>query len=385
MAKKKTFSERLKSIPWFYRIYFAVFAVLFILLFVGLSVLSNVLRDYEASLPIHRAEAAFERYFAGGDFTELVRFSHAEVSRWENEDDVAAMIAQAAEGKTLSFYEVSSAENEAKYAVVATEPQEEEEPAETTGVQVSVPTYKLATMTFQQNKEPDEWGFYSYELVDISLDLTGNQKAAARIPSEYQLYVNGIAVPKEEHVEEEASPLNEFLPEGVTGITYYSYEFSGLCQPAVLTCADASGNAIEMAEEEGVSTAPIRYSEELKERYSDYVLKGAKAYAAWMQADGSINDVAPYFDTSSQFYRNTRANPGMWVIDHDSYTFENVSAEDFYAYDDNTFSCHITMTQVLKKYGKQDYHDYLNMTFFLRKVNGQFKIYDRMIDKGETK
>jgi hypothetical protein len=96
-----------------------------------------------------------------------------------------------------------------------------------------------------------------------------------------------------------------------------------------------------------------------------------------MGNDEKWANVKEYFDPSSKLYNSIRTSETSFVIDHSGYRFENESASEFYAYDENTFSCRVSFTQVLTKKGKPDYKDNIDMTVYLRKVGDKFLIYDR--------
>ena len=53
--------------------------------------------------------------------------------------------------------------------------------------------------------------------------------------------------------------------------------------------------------------------------------------------------------------------------------------EDFYYFDEKTLCCHISFDQHLKKTGREDYVDNLDMTIFARKIGRNWRIYDRIV------
>ena len=60
-----------------------------------------------------------------------------------------------------------------------------------------------------------------------------------------------------------------------------------------------------------------------------------------------------------------------------TYHFENESTGNYYAYDDNTFSCTAQLTQVMCKKGSKDYRENINVTLYLRRDgDGGYMIYD---------
>lgn len=352
----------------FYPIYFAVTGLVLLAMIVGAFVLRDMIASYEASQPIHPAEDLFTNYFLSKNFEGAVGLSDNGETPFESASDIAAALSAEAEGKELSFYSVSQSENEAKYAIIA-------------GNEGETPT-KLATMTFRRGEKDAGWGMKLFQFDSLHLDLKGKKTVRVSLPSDSVLLCNGKEVSRDFIASEEPSPVNAFLPEGVPGITLAVYELSSLYAEPNLRATDAGGlpQKISYDEESASFCAETNYSEELKAEYADYVLAGAKAYAAYMQNDGNLGTVRRYFDPSSDFYREVRTTPTVFVWDHTGYTFENEVIDQFYAYDENTFSCHVSFTHILTKSGSQNYTDKLDMTLFLRKINGEFKIYDRILN-----
>ena len=370
-----------KKKPVFWWIFGTVFVLLLAVLAVALVILYRFLAAYETSQPIHEAQALFDRVFTGEDYAEAIRLSGFEPGPFEDVSVVNDSLKEWGEGKDLVFYQVRSEEGKARYNVIFADPVKDETDADGALSHRSA-SMKIATMTFRQTDEKDlGFGFKGWEYESLELELAGNGSVTVTVPRGSALTVNGREVPETCLVSSEDSPYNAFLPEGVSGIVWDKYRVEGLFHPAEVACVDKDGVAMTLAEEEdGAVTAQLNYREDLQQSYADFVRQGMEAYAAFIQADGGIAAVRKYFDTNSLFYRNTARNPQQWVIDHNGYHFENESVTQFYAYDENTISCKVDMVQVLTKSRSEDYRDHMVMTVFLRKVNGNFRIYDRMTE-----
>ena len=364
----------------FWAVYAAVVAVLLILLAVLLIVLTRFLAAYEASQPVHAAQALFDECFAGGDFSRAYEKSGFTPGPFEDVSAVDAALKRWGEGKDLVFYPVKAEADHARYNVIFADPVQEETVTEEAGaVSHRDVSLKIATMVFRRSEKDLGFGFKGWDFEKLEMSLTGRESVSVTVPAGAALTLNGKPVPEDTAVSTQASPYNAFLPEGVTGITWTEYRVEGLFAAPEVKCADKDG--VEMAleaDESGRLTARLNYRKDLEEELADFVRKGMEAYACYIQADGPIGTVAKYFDTSSLFYRNTARNPGIWVIDHNGYHFENETVTDFYAYNDEILSCRVDMTQVLTKSRSEDYRDHMRMTVFLHKVNGAWRIYDRM-------
>lgn len=356
-------------------LYLSVLALGIVLLIVGAVFLNRWLTAFEASEAIYPAEAAYEKYFSDGDFSSAIEAAGLTVGEFEDANAVEAVLKKAAEGKTMTFYSAQVGEEGARYNVVLTDPEAEPDDA---GI---IPSQKIATIHLTRNEEELAFGFRGYSFSRLELFAEPSESVTVTLPATSKLFLGDKEVGDGYKTGESDHPYNAFLKSGVTGITLATYTVEGLYLPPEIRCVDANGREMLLTQnEDGSFSAELNYDEALKEAYGDRILTGMKEYAKWMQADAEIDSVIPYFDTSSQFYKNTAANPWIYAWgEHNSYEFQNELIEDFYAYDENTFSCHVSFDQVLHRWGRQDFVDRLDMIVFVRKVGGSYKIYDRIV------
>ena len=371
-----------KRLSLFWPIY-AAFLILFaIFLIVGSSKLTRYLTGFENSQPIHLAQQVFDEYFTGDDFLAALEKAGYQSGDFESLEAASDILEGMKEGKEITFYATVQSENEACYNVVLTEP-ESASPRETTDGQIAVqgvPSTKLATF-YLTREEPDESGFRNYSFSRMEMFIKPEKSVKVTLPSTSHLILNGKEVPADYVTGEADHAFNAFLPAGVTGIKLQTYEVGGLYAEPAISVTDANGQeeALSQDEETGEYTAALNYREDLKAAYSERILAGMKAYATHMQNDGPFGAVTPYFDTASEFYRSIAYNLSQFVWDHNGYEFRNEKAEDFYAFDDNTFCCHVSFDHVLHLRGREDYVDVIDMIVFARKKGNNFYIYDRIV------
>lgn len=363
------------KLPVFWTVFISVAAFLVVTTIIGLIVLTNYLEAFEAAQPVHPAKEAYHRYFAAGGFEEAIEASDLEVSEFESAASVSDAMKALSEGKKMEYYSAYAKEGEALYNVVLVDENTE------AGENGAVPSTKLASIALKKSEKKGSFGFCGYETAGISFALKGQKSVRALVPAGYSLLVNGKAVSESYQSGKAEHKWNEYLPKGVSGIEMVQYEISGLFSEPSLTAQDAEGNEVEMnyEEEADLYTAELSYEKNVDSALSNRILTGMKEYAAYIQNDGSIGKVSPYFDTASMFYRNTANNPSMFVWDHNGYYFRDESVRDFYFFDDNTLCCRVTFDQVLKKYGSEDYVDRIDMTVFVRKIGSSWRIYDRYV------
>lgn len=372
--------EKKQGKPVFWWIFGGVFVLLFIALGVFLYILNSFLAAYEASQPIHEAQALFDRCFTGDDFSEAFRLCGFEVEGFEDAATVSAALREEGVGKDLVFYQIKAEEGKARFNVIYADPVEEEVDTQEGSISHRSAASKLATMTFVQTDEDLGFGFCGWKYESLEMELHGSESVTVTVPRGTSLTLNGRSVSEDYIVSSEESPYNDFLPEGTPGIIWDEYYVDGLYRAGQVSCVDGDGKAMSLTkDEDGTYRAELNYRTDLQAEHADFVRCGMEAYARYIQDAGGIGPVANYFDTSSLFYKNTRLNPQIWVITPSSCNFENETVDHFYAYSDDVISCRVDMVQVLVR-GGSEYRDHMVMTVFLRKVNGTFRIYDRMTE-----
>ena len=379
-----------KTSPLFWRIYLiaVIFGVFLILM--GGVVLTLYLSAFEKSQPIHVAQEVFDRCFATENFEKTLKEADFKVAAPETLSHAASALKKVTEGKTLSFYATSSQEGTASYNVVAIDPANLVSQKDTGSVKdasaemamQAIPSVKIATIYLKKDEEKGDFGLRSYQFDRMEIFLKGEVACQVNVPDSYRLLVNGVEMGKEDIAKQTPHEWNEHLPQGVDGIMLNQYVFTDLfCQPEI-SCLDENGNEVPLSHEEDATLweaqLQMEQDQDVPEALKERMMNGMKEYAKWIQDDGSLAAVGNYFDRSSQFYKNTAANPAKFVWDHNGYEFRKESIGEFYFFDENTFCCHVDFYQALKKTGQADYVDHLDMIVFARKVNGVFRIYDCM-------
>ena len=377
----------------FWMIYGIFVTVLVTVAILGTGILLSWLDAFEKSQPIHSAEKVFSEYFLTEKWDKVLELSGYEPGALEKEGDAAAALAELRRDKVMNFYSAGTTEGVAKYNVVLVDPSDLAAVTDTgedvkdataeMGVK-GIPSTKIATITVTRLETEGEWGFYGYEFTSLEIFLKKNQSAEVCIPAHYTLYAEDQAIPADQIQELVSHDWNEHLPDGVKGIEFATYRFEGLLSEPTFSVKDENGGEVALVQNEksGVWEAGLVFEADVDKAVSDRLLKGLKEYATYMQDDGSIGRVSPYFDTKSDFYKSTASNPSSFVWDHNGYEFKNESVEDFYFFDENTLCCHISFDQVLKMTGKENYVDHLSMIVFARKINGTWRIFE-CINAGE--
>ena len=342
-------------------------ALALIALFIGLMILRTYLADYERVQPKYVAEEIFEGHFVTPDYDALMELSTNNNAKFDSKEKVAEYLTSLTNGKELSYHNVSTGvdTDSSKYIVKYEEDGQE---------------IKVASFTLKKTDQKSEKGFALYELAETELFYPAPVSVKIIAQDGFVPYVNGIALDDsyitEPVIESEA---NGHLPDGVHGIFYRKYEVSGLIEmPDVkIKSVDGTEQPAVLGTESGCYEIGLTYDAELEAEFSDYVKEAAEMYATHMQNDCTFGKVAPYFEEGTTLYNDIRTAQTLWVIDHDSYSFEDESVSEFYRYDENTFSCRVKLTHILKRSRLEDFRDYMDVTFYLRNVDGKYLIYDR--------
>lgn len=355
-----------KKMPKFYLVLIICWVLALVALAVGLFIVRGYLADYESVQPKYVADEVFEKYFETGDYLSIIKHSSLNKSKYETDEILADYISSLTEGKELSYYSISSGmdTDSAKYAVKYTDGEKD---------------YKVASFTLSVSDEKSEKGFSKYALDSFELfystDVSVNIKAIkGSVP-----YVNGIPL-DESHITEDnvSHESNAHMPEGVEGIKFTMYSLQGLTTAPEVKVCDAQGNEIELGfvESDKLYYTKLVYDDVLRAEQSEFVIEAAKNFAAYMQNDQALAKLSPYFEKGTALYNSIRSTLQWAVIDHDSYDFENIETSNFYRYDENTFSCRVKLTHILKRKRLEDYRDTMDATFYLRMVDGKYLIYD---------
>lgn len=347
-----------KSFPLFYAIYFGVLFVAVIAVVVGLGWLRGYLAEYESAQPIHIAEQVFDMYFKSRDFELLVQKTDTS-DRLEAPAAVAEYLHSQYDTAELTYNSVTSDDSDSVKYIVKTG------------------DYKIASFTLKKSGEKTRRGFDYYEPDKFEIFYAADKNCTVFAPEMSDVFVNDIALSEKYLTERDIVLDSEKVPEGLAAVKYKKYRVTGLINdPTVRVSTDGLENDIEYVPETRTYTAGLPNDAALETEYSNFVLKAVEEYAKYMQSDSNWGAVKPYFDPSTDLYTSVRTVEQYFVIDHDGYRFEDEYVGQFYPYDENTFSCRVTVWHVLENHGQPDFRDKISMTVYLRRVGNKFLIFD---------
>lgn len=341
-----------KQASVFYRVYAICWAVLLCLLVAAVFILRSYLADFEATRPEHVAKDTFEKYFTDFDALKILRDTEVPVPEFDTLEDMAAKIEESIKGKELSYSPSSMGLDDTKKAYYVKYSDGEKD-------------VKVATFTIEKSDKKSKKGFATYEPGEIELYCIPVGDVTIKAPTGYTVTLNGKPVSEKyvngDPIETESC---KYMRDGGVGITYTLYTIPGLYKTPEIKVTTPKGEDSAVELKNGVYEAQIVYSRELQERFGERMIKAAKAYATFMQNDCKFRAVDPYFLTGTDIYNYIKTSQNMWVIDHDSYYFEDESATEFYEYAEGVYSCRVKLKHVLKRARMEDHVDYMDVTYY---------------------
>lgn len=342
--------KKFKSLPLFYKIYLCSIAVFIIILALLLTFISAFISDYNKGIPETVSENFFNDTFLNLDTSAIMEMSGISPSEFETAQDIESFI-----GKTLSndlsYTSISSDSNEKKYIVKSGE-------------------YKCASFSLS----PDEKG--DYHPISLSLHLPKENSKVYKILDSSTLFINGKKVTDKYITAREDHISAEYLPDDVKAPQWVIYTIEGLTKEPDIRILDRNSKETTVTDMDGILTETIVYDDDEKE-ITDRIVKGAEQYAICMQNDASKSSVYPYFERGTDLYNSIRTVLNIFVWDHSGYEIEDEKVSEFFRYDEKTVSLRVSFTHVLKKYGREDYRDFTDITYYAREIDGKYMIFAR--------
>ena len=343
MAKKRHFSV-------FYTIYFLLIIAFVIGLKIGLNKLDLMISQYNQGLPETVSQKFFDETYKNLDVDKIISMSGITHGEFETDEDIKNFVKNQFSGE-LSYTSISSSVDEKKYIVKSGE-------------------YKISTFVLSVDENSD------YYPSSLQVHLPKTFERQYTIFSGSKLTVNGIEVSDQHIIKKQEYENMKYLAEGTPKLEWITYSVGGFTREPEVYVTDRNGNIAVLEEVNGIPKEVLKY-DTLEKDIVEHILEGAKIYAVHMQNDAPKSDVLPYFEKGTELYDNIKSIVTSYVYDHSGYYFENESVTEFMRYDENTVSMRIAFTHILTQRGQEDYRDNTDITYFARKVDGEYLIYAR--------
>ena len=338
------------------------------LIFIACAVVRVLLAEYEDAQPKYVAEEAFETYFSPINYDRLL--SEARYDAGFATDDAVREYLETEIGGADLTWSVGSAGDQAdvKYIVKAGRKQ-------------------IGSIGLTAAPEATKHGFQSYALSYVELDLRPEAIPGGVLtvtaPADYVVTLDGVELTADQRTDSylDTNAL-KYYPEGVSGLEYAVYTLPGLeALPQEVSVKNPLGGESEVNfdQEANAYFAGPAYSQELADEHGQLVVDAVEGYAAYMnRAPGSgLSKIRKYFDRTSNLYKAIQLAEKDLYINRAPYRneFTDLEIGEFYAHSEDTFSCHISFTQVLLRTRETDY-DAIDMYVFVHRTSSGWLIYE---------
>ncbi len=350
--------------PLFYKIYFAVVAVFLCALTVALILLNGWLKSYEAAQPVNLINSIVEKHLKVGDIAYLQENYALKISPYETPENITAFFENEIYSKTLS-------------SVVSAKRPDDCDAAYT----IKADDKKLLNIYLK--KESDAASFLpTYTVLRAELDSEYYKSISITMPQNCEIKVNGITLENDVRKDSEIPEFVKKYLEGEKTTKQQIAVIENLLSDNVSVVAVMNGKQTEVHKNDTTYSVYQYIDNSIKNKVQYVATEGSKAYAGYMQADATLSQVAAYFDTGCDFYKNIRSSYTDHILEHTAAGFDDVENNEVFKYSDNIYSCHVKFTQVLKRNG-MTYKIYFDKYVFLEKHGASFRIIDIKSPEGE--
>ncbi|MBE6805181.1 MAG: hypothetical protein E7526_01460 [Ruminococcaceae bacterium] len=343
--------------PLFYKIYFAAIAVFLVILTVLLVWLNGWLKIYEAAQPINLINSIVDKHLKNGDVDYLLNDCSLKISEYETQENIDAFFKQNTEGASFTSVVLSKRPDgcDAAYTVKSGDKK---------------------FLNIYLKKQNNSASFLpTYFVMGSELDSDYYSSITVSMPQNAEITVNGKQLDASLRKE---SPLPEFAKkylEGEKTTAQQTATIEYLLDSDVTVSAKLGGKETDVVKNDNTYSVYQYIDADVKKKVQNVATKGSEAYAGYMQADATLADVATYFDTGCDFYKNIRSSYTDHILEHTPAGFDNLENNEVFKYSDNIYSCHVKFTQVLRRNGMA-YKIYFDKYVFLKKSGDSFRIID---------
>ncbi len=333
----------------FYKIYFSCIAVFLVALSVGLIYFGSLLKAFEAGQPEHIIQNITSLLSKNNAISVLAEEYDIAVSKYENEATLKKFYDENIKDKKIVFTTLPNVPDGADlaYGIFADNTQiltvlltNEDNIYSVKKVSLNKTFYKTFTITAAQD----------VEITVNDKKVTDSERKSAQLPEIAEKYIG-----KKPATLKQVITLNNML-------------YAPLSVKAA-----SSGKQASLQNVNNTYSAEQNFAERLK--ITDIAEKGASTYSLYMYNDSSLQELARYIDTSSEFYKNVSSTDVHYTLKHTKGVIEDLSITDIHKYNDNLYSCHVELTNVMYK-KKLVHKDYFKKDVFVARTGNSYKIID---------
>lgn len=324
----------------FGKIYLSIIIIFLIALTGFLFYFDSWISDYNETLPETVSEKYFTSLFLTPDTDEILKCSAINPNEFETEDDVCAFIEKSI-GTSPSFSKSAVGENEIIYTV--------------SGESDSIATFTL-------EKLDGRWQPSGMKLL-ISPQYSVHVKSLASST----VFINGKAVSKDYITKTEPHESSPYLPEWVKGESYVTYFVSGFTKEPSVTIKDRNSASPSLIPVDGILCERIIYDTP-DETLSARIIDTAINVELHKKRLAPISLASAYVEENTDFYLELLERDAK--VKSKKYEINNLAVSEYFVYDENTLSFRVAFTLIT-----EDGEEKSDVTYFARKINGEYFIY----------
>ena len=366
-VKKQKRGPRLGGVI-FYTLYFMFILVFFLATYIGLKWVHNWLADYEQAQPTVKAQQVFDQLFTDPDWGALYTSAGAKDSVYEGQEEYVTYMENKVSDTALTYMETSAGLSGNKKYVVRLG---DEKVASFTLVDNNKVSSSLSLENLENITDIPDWQLGS---VEVFFEREGSYRIEKM--DGYTAYINDVALDESFTIMEATTIAEEYLPEGLTGVSMCTQEVTGLMEKPIVTVFDENGAQVEVTYDEATRTFTARTeSNTMSDEQKEVALEAAKTNCLWMIEEISDRGkIAKYFDSSSKPYKDITTMGELWMQGHAGYEFKNEEVTKFASYGSEMFSVYVSLDlDVTRKDGTVKTWPF-GKTLFFQNISGSWKV-----------
>ena len=357
MSKKKKKRRKL-----FYPIYFTVVLLAVAAIWIGCSMLTPYLADFEKSNPEYAVNTAM-RYFENSDaetFYFFAQQSHPDLFQYEDKQDYIDWVKSVTQDGNFTYSMAYS-----------------DDPA-VLRYNVKLNGEKFGTFSLREQPDSTEyhfstWAFDTLETVTpaateytVTVPAGATVMAGAEQLTAQNVVESGIDTPWTGHM----------LLEETTAPTQARYAFTRFFGCPEITVTDEHGKPCQVTGDEASGFTALRNNDdELQEATEARVTEIVKAFSSFVSNDLSRSKMLKYVRKGTVAYPIIEKFDNSWFGKHSSAKIENLETGNYIRFTDDTMACDVSYDHVVQyNDGDKTYPTAYRFYFVLR--NDEWFLYD---------
>ena len=335
----------------FYTIYFAVIILFVIALVVGSIILYGWLRSFEQSQPTTIVNSLVSEYITPAKYEKLQKYYDIEISEYETEEHLFSLLSENLDGKKITISHSSLKPEGIDDAYI-----------------IKADDVKVLNVFLKKHKIGKG---YDIDSIEISKNLL--KTVEINVYKDTDVTVNGIEVADDLRVDATLPELPKIDANKLT--PPQTITIKGMLSETQDVVANKGGNNVSVTANGATYSVAQNIDSTVAKKVQETAQNAAVAYAAYMQKDGSLGEVAKYTDTSTPFYKNVASTLIQFVKSHNGYKNSDMKVNTLIQYSDSLYSCRVSFNHTLIL-ANSTYPDNFDKIVYVLKNGESYKVID---------